>query len=480
MAPRNEEHSEDWQVNYPEIQMRTAHLYRSREWVDCTFQFQTISSESAGGSNDSLDAHKLVLAMASPVFAAMFYGNVGNQESSVNINDIDLPTFTSLLEYIYTDVTDISDVVSAMKLYKAANKYIVVHLEKLCLDYIFNNLNPSEVCQIYEFACFFDEKTLELKCLELFSTKTQFVLKGSSFRNASVTTLKKIVAMNTLDINSEIDLFNALLEYADNCQKPSVDQNFDQDLVSLSSSINIDLEEQQTTNESDNNNEKSANNSQSCNKTPDETRHILKDVIDQIRFLAMTPENFANICESTSVLSKDEICAIFTNMFSPNSNLPMPEGFSCIREGRTRGAATYRHFVHNVRSMTNGQSEASPLVYVRKLPWRCHVKRVTKKIKKALYDTEEEYLSFYFECQADNLSKDWSCNARIEVCLFSNNPDTTPILLIFQNKFCGNKKCEGRTLMKWSQLKQENSYVINDSIVLEVHFTTEPVQNIDQ
>ncbi|KAI5639340.1 BTB/POZ domain-containing protein [Phthorimaea operculella] len=91
MAPRNETPSEDWQVQYADVKLRAAHLYRTREWADCTFHFQT-----ANGSN-SLEAHKLILAMASPVFAAMFYGTVGDQGSSVTIGDIDLTTFSALL-----------------------------------------------------------------------------------------------------------------------------------------------------------------------------------------------------------------------------------------------------------------------------------------------------------------------------------------------------------------------------------------------
>ncbi|KAI5635772.1 BTB/POZ domain-containing protein [Phthorimaea operculella] len=122
MAPRN---IEDWQVLYPEIKMRSAHLLRSHEWADCTFKFLSDSAGAGGskGSNDSLDAHKLILSMASPVFAAMFYGNVGDKGSPVLISDIDLPTFSMLLDYIYTDEITLTSTKQAASLYGAAHKY---------------------------------------------------------------------------------------------------------------------------------------------------------------------------------------------------------------------------------------------------------------------------------------------------------------------------------------------------------------------
>ncbi|KAI5634448.1 BTB/POZ domain-containing protein [Phthorimaea operculella] len=195
MAPRSENSSVDWQVNYSKVRVRSSHLFRTREWADCAFQFESSAGASPKGS---LEAHRLILAMASPVFAAMFYGHVGDKESPVVIRDIELPTFVELLKYIYTDKVHITNVEDAISLYKAANKYILVHLERVCLQYLFKALNPDNVCQVYELACFFGENLeqprppamsetprcckgenlLVEKCLELFVTRTRDVLKG--------------------------------------------------------------------------------------------------------------------------------------------------------------------------------------------------------------------------------------------------------------------------------------------------------------
>ncbi|KAI5638392.1 BTB/POZ domain-containing protein [Phthorimaea operculella] len=477
MAPKNEP-TEDWQVNYPEIQMRAAYLLRTREWADCTFQFQT---DDAASETTSLDAHQLILAMASPVFAAMFYGYVGDKRTPLIISDIDLPTFSALLKYVYTDQAEIPSSEAAINLYKAANKYILVHLEKMCLDYLFKECNPDNVCQIYEFACFFGENLLEQKCLEMFSNKTQFVLKGSGFRNAEPETLKKIVSMDILAINSEMDLFNALLDYVENTkdggEKDAIESYEDaKDNENVEHGENDNNINKEDDTDADN---KLPENSVSLSSSakPEKTRSMLKGVIEQIRFLSMTPADLAKINESSTLLSKDEICALLTNMFSPNSNIPMPDGFSRIRDARIRGAGTFRHTIHNITSMTVGKKVYSPC-YIRKLPWRILAMKESTRLA--------DYLSFHLVCDVDSLHhsppgvpEDWSYYAKFELRLLTILPQVEPKTKKIEHVFCKKDPEAGyHHFIDWNKL-MDPMFIENNSITLEVHFITEPVQCVD-
>ncbi|KAI5634118.1 BTB/POZ domain-containing protein [Phthorimaea operculella] len=465
MAPRNETPSEDWQVQYAEVKLRAAHLYRTREWADCTFQFLT-----ADGSN-SLEAHKLVLAMASPVFAAMFYGTVGDQGSPVTISDIDLTTFSTLLQYIYTDETDIPDVETAINLHKAANKYILVHLEKICLDYLYDHFNSNDVCQIYEFACLFGERELETKCLEMFSTETQLVLKGSGFCKAAHDTVKKIVSMDKLDIDSEVILFDALVEYLDKFKKTSNEN--------AAHSIKDDMERlefgQGDThgNDPQKENESSENMALPSNNIFEEKRAVLKGLIEEIRFLSMSPAELAKIAEHTKVLSKHEIMTLFTNMFTPNVT-PMPAGFSSIRKPRLKTQATIRFTLQNVRSRTVHVNYFSPPCYLRRLPWRIRTIR-----NKTPYGY---YLGFYLDFDVNNLPslpKDWSCKVKFECRLLSTNPNNAATIKSHEHIFSLSEEYSGwPKFINWSELTDpKNSFIKDDSITLEVHLIAEPVQH---
>ncbi|KAI5635773.1 hypothetical protein NE865_11471 [Phthorimaea operculella] len=284
MAPRN---SDVWQVNYPEIKMRTAHLFRTREWSDCTFQFES----------SSLDAHKLLLSMASPVFAAMFYG------------------------YVYTDAVTLSDTEQAKNLYIAANMYLLVHLENKCLDYLFEKLDCNNVCKMFEFACLYSEK-LKTKCLELISSKTVEVLKNPDFRKISVQALGEIVSMETMNVSSEMELFNAVVDYLD---------NFDEQKLATKDECVADLVDDKQPPE---NATSATESNEPVAKKRRLARKHLPGIIEKIRFLTMAPNDLAESSEVATVLTKDEMLALLANLASSESKIPMPEGFSTSRDER--------------------------------------------------------------------------------------------------------------------------------------------------
>lgn len=60
----------DWQTSCAKIKHRGAYLFKHGTWLDCRF---LVGSES---NQQLVSGHKLLLAMASPVFDAMFNGTL--------------------------------------------------------------------------------------------------------------------------------------------------------------------------------------------------------------------------------------------------------------------------------------------------------------------------------------------------------------------------------------------------------------------
>ncbi|KAJ2949273.1 hypothetical protein O0L34_g6224 [Tuta absoluta] len=476
-----------WQVKYSSVTFRNSHLLRSHEWSDCAFEFQTGDAD-AGDLKESLCAHRLILAAASPVFAAMFYGNVGQKASPVIVTDIDKDTFGAMLNYIYTDAVDITDVDAACSLYKAANKYILPHLETRCLEYIANNLNPNNVCSIYEFACLYSYNALIEKCLEMFSSKTQYVLKGASFLSAHVNTLKTIFSMDTLDINSEMDLFVSLLKYV---HSKALAGQLDKDYTKHNDEGN----DERTNNEENNN--KNEDKSFTCvsetkalepsskklrldagqkQRFCEEARKNMCGLIEEIRFLSMKPADLAKIGESSSILTEKEKLAILVNSFCPNSKMPMPEGFSLIRQPRIRGAATVTHTVRNVSRMIRGVGDYSQTFSVRNIPWILLAKREWSLEKG---NPPKETLGVYFGLNIDSKATQpppWSCEVQWSVTLVSAN-NTHNITHKANTKFTSSeKKHWGFRLLEWNQLLQPgNCYIKDDCVTVQFHLTTKPL-----
>lgn len=82
----------DWQSGCVSVKERGAYLLQSGQWSDCTFL--------VGSQPDQvvIAGHKLILAMASPVFEAMFYGGMAERSDPINISDVQPEAFKALLE----------------------------------------------------------------------------------------------------------------------------------------------------------------------------------------------------------------------------------------------------------------------------------------------------------------------------------------------------------------------------------------------
>lgn len=83
----------DWQVECLKIKQRGAYLLQSGLWSDCSF---LVGSEP---NQVVVAGHKLFLAMASPVFEAMFYGGMADEGNEpIPILDVQPEAFKALLE----------------------------------------------------------------------------------------------------------------------------------------------------------------------------------------------------------------------------------------------------------------------------------------------------------------------------------------------------------------------------------------------
>lgn len=81
----------DWQLECGEVKQRAANVLQTGQWSDCAFL--------VGHGPDQMDfkAHKLILAMASPVFEAMLYGSMAEGNGPIFIPDIPSEAFRKLL-----------------------------------------------------------------------------------------------------------------------------------------------------------------------------------------------------------------------------------------------------------------------------------------------------------------------------------------------------------------------------------------------
>lgn len=189
---------QDWQTSKQCLKQRGEYLLASGKWADCEFTLGLENQDKV-----SISCHRLILAMASPVFEAMFYGEMAEKDGQpIPILDIRPDAFQSLLVYIYTDKIEVETVDKACELCYAAKKYMLWHLVETCTNFIFRDLRPANVCRAIEFSKLFEEPRLMKNCMHIVCTRTMEVLEDPSFEEADVNTVLTIVEQNVLNIVS--------------------------------------------------------------------------------------------------------------------------------------------------------------------------------------------------------------------------------------------------------------------------------------
>ncbi|XP_057329069.1 BTB/POZ domain-containing protein 6-B-like isoform X2 [Microplitis mediator] len=272
----------DWQISKQKISQRGRYLLESGQWSDCKF---IVGQEP---QQQILEGHKLFLAMSSPVFEAMFYGSMAEKSDPIPIRDVQPEAFKTLLEYIYTDKVDLGSFELACELCYCAKKYMLPYLVEECTKYLWSDLSPNKACRAYEFAKLFEEPVLMDKCLQIICTKTNEILNEPSWDEVELSTIITIFEQDELQIDSEIELFVAIERWAKaECNRKSLNPS---DAKS--------------------------------------SRSVIGNVLSKIRFLTLTPQQFAEVPGRSNLLSRDEAFAILMNVSSSGSNIPMPEGFS--------------------------------------------------------------------------------------------------------------------------------------------------------
>ena len=288
---------ENWQTKRSTIKERTTFMLNNHLFSDVKFVVRKSDCESE--SKQVIPAHKFVLSIGSPVFEAMFYGELVETSDSIELPDCEYGSLLELFRYMYSDEVNLngSNVMGVLYL---AKKYIVPSLAEKCTEYLKNNLDPSNVFNILQTAEKYEEKELVDRCWKVVDKETKAAVKSDGIATIERSLLEAVVSRDTLTIE-EIDLFKAVDQWATKqCKK------------------------------------------QRLSADGKAKRKILGErIIKSIRFPVMKQEEFAAVVIDAKILTPDEIITFF-KFFS--SSLTFPVGFPDTRRSGTRAktAVLYR------------------------------------------------------------------------------------------------------------------------------------------
>lgn len=118
----------------PKLLLGLEDLWRNEIFVDTTLEF----------GNEEVKVHRAVLAAASDYFKSMFAGALKESWSheKIRINEVDVKSFKTLIEYSYTGNVDVNQK-NVLILLKTADLLQFDSVRHLCSEFLVAELSPS-------------------------------------------------------------------------------------------------------------------------------------------------------------------------------------------------------------------------------------------------------------------------------------------------------------------------------------------------
>ena len=201
---------EIWQTKLSTIAKRTAFKFNNELLSDVKFVVPVSTGESE--SKKVIPAHKFVLAISSPVFFAMFYGQMAETTDSIELPDCEYESLLELFRFLYSDKVNLSGS-NVMQVLYLANKYMVPSLAEKCTKYLRDNLKASNVFCILPHAQKFEDKDLEDRCWKMIEKQTEEAVTSGEFVTVERLLVEAVVKRETLNVK-EVELFKAVDRWA--------------------------------------------------------------------------------------------------------------------------------------------------------------------------------------------------------------------------------------------------------------------------
>ena len=204
---------DNWQTKRPTISGRTKFIFNNELLSDVKFVASASKIESEiRTSQKSIPAHKFVLAISSPVFYAMFYGEMAETASTIELPDCDYESLLELFRYLYSDEVNLTGS-NVMQVLYLAKKYLVPSLADRCSEYLREHLEASNVFAILPHAQKFEDKDLEKRCWNVIELHTGEAVTSDDFVTLERSMVESVVKRERLNVK-EVDLFKAVDRWA--------------------------------------------------------------------------------------------------------------------------------------------------------------------------------------------------------------------------------------------------------------------------
>ncbi|XP_023217490.1 uncharacterized protein LOC111619894 [Centruroides sculpturatus] len=253
-----------WQSSSSSIQDKLLYLMATKEMCDVNLII--------GHDKVLFTTHTFLLSMFSEVFQKMFLGHTTKKMFNIELPDDNVEAFHVFLEYVYTNKVILRSVDEAISCIQFAEKYSVKHMMDVCLVYLANNISPNSVLKIYEISSAKRKNELKFKCWDYITENASVIVKQDYIKHVTFQTMMDIVSEDSLALKSEVDMYDAVIKWGK--------ENYP-------------------------------------NHSTHELREKLNPLLNQVRFLRMTCNQFAGNPTKDQILTMNEKLEIFREISRP-------------------------------------------------------------------------------------------------------------------------------------------------------------------
>ena len=184
---------DNWQTKRPTMSKRTKFIFNNELLNDVKLVVPASLNESESKkSQKCIPAHKFILAISSPVFYAMFYGEMEETSGTIQFPDCDYESLLELFRFLYSDEVNLSGS-NVMQVLYLAKKYLIPSLADKCTEYLQEHLEASKMFSVLLQAQKFEHKDLEERCWEVMETHTENALTSEEFVTLERSLLESVV-----------------------------------------------------------------------------------------------------------------------------------------------------------------------------------------------------------------------------------------------------------------------------------------------
>ena len=164
-------------------------------------------------NNHKFSAHRIVLASNIPYFYGMFlHGMMETKQDVITINNVDPNALEQFINYCYNGKIRITDE-NVQSLLIAANYFAMKNIKNACCEFVKKRLSIQDALCVRSFAD-------QFMCHDLVSAADRFIsinfnkiIHTHEFLNLSFEELNEILNRDELNVDSEEQVYEALIEW---------------------------------------------------------------------------------------------------------------------------------------------------------------------------------------------------------------------------------------------------------------------------